>query len=65
MTKFNSCFKSNKYSAEIEAEYQEGVTLGVNSTPTVLLNGKEITPGQIPTYDQIKSAIDAALAGGG
>jgi protein-disulfide isomerase len=65
MTAFNKCFKANTYSSEIEADYQEGVAAGVNSTPTVLLNGKEVTPGVIPTYDQIKSAIDAALSGGG
>jgi protein-disulfide isomerase len=65
MSAFNKCFNSNQYSAEIENEYQGGVSIGINSTPTVLLNGKEITPGLIPTYDQIKSAIDAALAGGG
>jgi protein-disulfide isomerase len=65
MTEFNKCFKADQYSAEIEQDYQEGISLGVNSTPTVLLNGKEITPGQIPTYAQMQAAIEAALAGGG
>jgi protein-disulfide isomerase len=65
MSAFNKCFNANKYSAEIESEYQKGVTAKVDSTPTVFLNGQEITPGFIPTYDQIKAAIDAALAGGG
>ena len=65
MTAFNKCFRANKYSAEIEADYQKGVAAKVNSTPTVFLNGQEITPGYIPTYDQLKSAIDAALASGG
>ncbi len=65
MTKFNKCFSADTYSSQIEADYQSGVAAGVNSTPSVLLNGKDITPGTIPTYDQIKAAIDAALAGGG
>jgi protein-disulfide isomerase len=65
MTAFNKCFKANEYSAEIEKEYNDAVSIGINSTPTVLLNGKEITPGQIPTYEQISAAIDTALAGGG
>jgi len=65
MTKFNQCFSANKYSAEIQAEYQQGITLGVTGTPTVFLNGKSVTPGFVPTYDELKSAIDAALAGGG
>jgi protein-disulfide isomerase len=65
MTAFNKCFSANKYSAEIDANYKKGIAAGVNSTPTVLLNGAEITPGVIPTYEQIKSAIDTALASGG
>jgi protein-disulfide isomerase len=65
MNSFNKCFSANTYSAEIEADYQEGVAAGVNSTPSVFLNGKNVTPGTIPTYEQLKSAIDAALAGGG
>ncbi len=65
ITKFNKCFSANTYSAEIKTEYQKGVDAGVNSTPSVFLNGKEVTPGVIPTYEQIKSAIDSALAGGG
>jgi protein-disulfide isomerase len=65
MTAFNSCFSANKYSADIEADYQMGIAAGVNSTPSVFLNGTEITPGYRPTYDQLKTAIDAALASGG
>lgn len=65
MSAFNKCFDANKYSAEIDADLQEGVKLGVNSTPSVFVNGSEVTPGYIPTYEQMKAAIDTALAGGG
>ena len=65
MTAFNKCFKADKYSAEIESDLQKGVAAKVDSTPTVFLNGQFVTPGYIPTYDQLKSAIDAALASGG
>jgi protein-disulfide isomerase len=65
MTSFDKCFSTNKYSADIEADYQMGITAGVNSTPSVFVNGTEITPGYRPTYDQLISAIDAALASGG
>lgn len=64
MGEFNQCFSSDKYSAEIQADYQMGVAAGVTSTPTLVLNGKILGPGYIP-YDQLTSAIDAALAGGG
>jgi len=65
MTDFNSCFKANKFSTQIDAEHQEGLAAGVTGTPGVLLNGQMVTPGYVPTYDNLKSAIDAALAGAG
>jgi protein-disulfide isomerase len=64
MTEFNQCFSADKYSAEIQADYQMGVSLGVTSTPTLVLNGKILGPGYV-TYSQLTAAIDAALAGGG
>lgn len=65
VTAFNKCFNANKYSAEIESNFQKGVAAKVDSTPTVFLNGQVVTPGSVPTYDQLKSAIDSALASGG
>lgn len=65
MTKFNQCFSADKYSTQIDADHQQGLSLGVTGTPTIFLNGKSVTPGFVPTYDELKSAIDAALASGG
>ncbi len=65
MTQFNSCFSANKYSTQIEADYQQGVSMGVNGTPSVFVNGKQVSPGYAPTWDELKTAIDAALAAGG
>jgi len=65
MTTFNQCFSANKYSTEIDADYQKGVAAGVTGTPTIFLNGTQVTPGLVPNYDELKSAIDAALASGG
>jgi protein-disulfide isomerase len=62
MSVFNKCFSANKYSAEIETDYQNGQSLGVDSTPTVLVNGIEFSPAYVPTYEQLKTAIDTALA---
>jgi protein-disulfide isomerase len=65
MTAFNKCFSANKYSTDIETSFQQAQAAGVTGTPTVFLNGKIVTPGFVPTYDELKSAIDAALASGG
>jgi len=64
MSEFNQCFSTDKYSAEIKADYEMGRSLGINSTPTIVLNGKILGPGYIP-YEQLTAAIDAAIAGGG
>lgn len=65
MTQFNQCFNSDKYSAEIEADYQQGVSMGVTGTPTIFVNGKQVAPGFVPTYAELTAAVDAALTGGG
>jgi protein-disulfide isomerase len=65
MTAFNDCFRANKYSEEIDADYQSGKSKGVNRTPSILINGTNQFPTYAPTYDEITAAIDAALATGG
>jgi len=65
MTSFNSCFNNNKYSSDIEADYQMGGAAGVNRTPSILINGVNPFPEYIPTYEELTAKIDATLAGGG
>ncbi len=65
MTAFNDCFSANKYSEEINADYQLGKSLEVSRTPSILINGTNQFPTYIPTYDEITAAIDSALAAGG
>jgi protein-disulfide isomerase len=65
MSAFNACFNTNKYSSEIEADFQKGQAAGVTGTPTLFVNGTTVTPGYVPTYEELSAAIDAALAGGG
>jgi protein-disulfide isomerase len=62
MTKFNDCFKANKYQTQIEQDKTAGDQAGVSGTPSVFVNGKELTPGSVPSFDQISAAINAALA---
>lgn len=65
MTAFNACFEAKKYTAEIQADFDKGNEVGVQGTPSVFVNGTFISPGYIPSYDDILKAVDAALAGGG
>jgi protein-disulfide isomerase len=60
---FNSCFEANKYKDQIDADIQAGNAIGVSGTPSVFVNNKSVTPGLVPTYDQLVQAIEEALAG--
>ena len=60
MNKFNTCFSQNTHKAEIQADINAATQYGVTGTPSVFVNGKEVAPGYIPTYDQIQQAIAAA-----
>jgi protein-disulfide isomerase len=65
MTKFNTCFKADVFKAQINKDLQDGNNAGVSGTPSVFVNGQLLTPGQVPSYDVIAAAIDAALAKSG
>ena len=56
---FNSCLNSeSKYSKFVESSIEEGVSLGVRSTPTFIVEG-HIIPGA--DYKKIKEAIDSFI----
>jgi len=63
MNAFSSCLKADRHKAEIDKDYQAGYSAGVRGTPSVFVNNVEVSPGFVPTYDQMVQAIEAALAG--
>ncbi|HEX8185751.1 MAG TPA: thioredoxin domain-containing protein, partial [Blastocatellia bacterium] len=56
--KFDQALDSGKFSEKVQRDMREGDKLGVNSTPTVFINGKRIKD---KTRESLKSAIEAAL----
>jgi protein-disulfide isomerase len=38
--RYDACMKAGKYAGRIQADYNEGVQLGVSSTPTLLVSGR-------------------------
>ena len=56
---FKGCLASPDTQKEIDASHAEGVTLGVNSTPTVYINGRPLVGGDVTTLSQY---IDFELA---
>lgn len=63
MTKFNQCFQANQNASFITQDAINGQNAGVQGTPSVFVNGKLLTPGFVPTYDQVAAAINNALVG--
>lgn len=62
MDAFNSCFSSNKYEGEIQADFDLGQEMGVSGTPTVFVNGNRVgAPGKIASYDEIFQAVNAIV----
>jgi protein-disulfide isomerase len=59
MTAFKKCFNSNQFKSDIQADLAKGTQLGVNSTPSVFVNGALVDS---PDPTSIQQAIEAALA---
>lgn len=57
---WNSCFDSQSEVAKIEAHRKKGQDLGVNSTPTFIIDGKMYA--DVLTYDQVKKIVDSLTA---
>ena len=65
MDTFNNCFEANKFKADIDSDLAAGRMKGVKGTPSVFVNGEILTPGYVPSFDEISQAVDAALAESG
>ena len=58
--KFNTCLDSSKYAERVRNGVAQGTTLGVNSTPTVYINGRLLSGAQ--PYEAFAAIIDEELA---
>jgi protein-disulfide isomerase len=63
INEFNQCYQSKRFNAQIDQDFAAGLALGAQGTPSIFLDGTQMTPGYLPTYDQIAKAIDTAIAG--
>jgi protein-disulfide isomerase len=59
-TAFNSCLDSSKYGERVRDGVAEGSRLGVNSTPTIYINGRVLSGAQ--PYETFVSVIDEELS---
>ncbi len=57
---FKTCLESGKFVSAIAADVRSGEQLGVNSTPTMFINGRAAIGAQ--PFEYFKSVIDEELA---
>ena len=60
MTAFGVCLDSQKYQGEVQADSADAARVGINSTPSFVINGR-ILIGALPLSD-FKAVIDEELA---
>lgn len=56
---FNDCLDSGKYRSKVQADFEEGESLGVRGTPTVFINGQKVVGAQ--PVEAFKTIIDELL----
>ena len=58
---FRTCLSKGRYADEVQASFDKGNSMGVKGTPSVFVNGQIVSPGKIPSFEDIAAAVDAAL----
>ncbi|HKV41251.1 MAG TPA: thioredoxin domain-containing protein [Blastocatellia bacterium] len=56
--KFDAELDSRKYAETVQRDVSDGMRVGIDSTPTVFINGRKI---QDKTYESLKAVIEEAL----
>ncbi len=56
--KFDAMLDSNQFADKVRRDLNDGLRVGVNSTPSVFVNGRRVSN---VSYDGLKASIDAAL----
>ena len=56
---FDTCLDSDRYTAEVQEDLEEGRRVGVTGTPTFYINGQQVVGAQ--PFAVFQQAIDAAL----
>jgi protein-disulfide isomerase len=58
--RFTRDMDSPDVAQRVSADYQRGLTVGVNGTPTIFINGRQMNPNAV-TLDGLRGALDYML----
>ena len=67
VAEFKTCLDSGRYKDKVEAQYLDGLNIGIEGTPSSIMitpSGKKIPIAGAQPYESVKSAIDAILSEG-
>ncbi len=56
---FTACVNEGRHADEVQASFELGTLMGVSGTPTVFVNGGQVSPGFIPSFEDIAAAVEA------
>jgi predicted DsbA family dithiol-disulfide isomerase len=56
--RFDKALESGMFAETVQRDVEEGMRLGIDSTPTVFINGRRVSD---KSYDALKANIEAAL----
>ena len=56
--RFDAALDTGKFAPQVERDMRDGERVGVNSTPTFFVNGRQVPER---TYEALKAAIESAL----
>jgi protein-disulfide isomerase len=59
---FSACLRENRYQNVITEDVTMAQQLGLTGTPSVFVNGTQIAPGFVPTFEALEEAFEAELA---
>lgn len=60
-SQFKQCITERRYQKEIDADLALGLQMGVTGTPSIFVNGVNVKPGFVASFEEIKAAVEAAL----
>ncbi len=61
MNEYKACYKNKQYQNKLTEGIDLGARMGVKGTPSVFVNGVNISPGSVPSVEIIIQAVEQAL----
>lgn len=54
---FDECLDSNRYADVVQQDVDQAARLGASGTPSVFVNGRPVSPGRVPTFEQLEGLL--------